>query len=52
MIMCISNFEKAYRQNLFDDTGKLKWEKFDSISNNESEDNNEEKIISRYYWQS
>ncbi len=39
------NFEKADRLNLFDNIGKLKGEKFDSISNNESEDNNEEKSL-------
>jgi len=36
------NFEKADRYNLFDNNGKLKGEKFDSISITESEDNNEE----------
>ena len=39
------NFEKASRQNLFDNNGKLKGGKFDSISINESEDNNEEKSL-------
>lgn len=36
------NFNKTDRQNLFDDNGKLKWEKFDDISLNEGEDKNEE----------
>ena len=39
------NFEKTTRQNLFDNNGKLKGEKFDSIYINESEDNNEEKSL-------
>lgn len=39
------NFEKADRQNLFDNIGKLKGEKFDSISYNEREDKNEEKSL-------
>jgi uncharacterized protein with ParB-like and HNH nuclease domain len=36
------NFEKADRQNLFDNIGDLKSEKFDSILFDESEDNNDE----------
>lgn len=39
------NFEKTTRQNLFDNNGKLKGGKFDSIYINESEDNNEEKSL-------
>lgn len=41
------NFAKANRQNLFDNNGKLKGEKFDNICINESEDNNEEKSLSK-----
>jgi len=41
------NFNKADRQNLFDNNGKLKGEKFDSISLNESEDCDEEKSLAK-----
>jgi uncharacterized protein with ParB-like and HNH nuclease domain len=41
------NFEKASRQNLFDNSGRLKGGKFDSISINESEDNDEEKSLAK-----
>lgn len=41
------NFNKVDRQNLFDNSGKLKGEKFDSISLNEREDNNEEKSLAK-----
>lgn len=39
------NFGKEDRQNLFDNNGKLKGKKFDSISINESEENSEDKSL-------
>lgn len=40
------NFEKANRQNLFDNNGKLKAEYFNNISVSENEDNSEELSLS------
>ncbi len=41
------NFNKADRQNLFDNNGELKGEKFDSISLNKSVNNDEEKSLAK-----
>lgn len=41
------NFNKANRQNLFDNNGNIRGIDFDSVSINESEENNEEKSLAQ-----